>query len=110
THRPYVSTCGSPWTQAVQYSERDEAWSHITIRSSRREPRVFVSLFCIVVLAFIAAAHLGVRAMRASHTLRWLAALLLGTALGVFLADANYWHPRNGVVLWILKVPTLYGI
>ena len=51
-----------------------------------------------------------VRAMRASHTLRWLAPLLLGTALGVFLADANYWHPRNGVVLWILKVPTLYGI
>ncbi len=48
--------------------------------------------------------------MRASHTLRWLAPLLLGTALGVFLADANYWHPRNGVVLWILKVPTLYGI
>ena len=53
---------------------------------------------------------LNVRAMRASHTLRWLAPLLLGAALGVFLADANYWHPRNGVVLWILKVPTLYGI
>ena len=48
--------------------------------------------------------------MRASHTLRWLAPLLLGIALGVFLADANYWHHNNGVVLWIMEVPTLYGI
>src|SRR5664279_1552100 len=48
--------------------------------------------------------------MRALPALRFHLCLFLGTALGVFLADANYWHHNNGVVLWIIEVPTLYGI
>jgi hypothetical protein len=48
--------------------------------------------------------------MRSLVRLRFLAPLLLGVGLGVFLADANCWHKDNGVLWWILRVPLLYAI
>ena len=48
--------------------------------------------------------------MSTLSTFRIPLGLFFGTALGVFLADANWWHHDNGVVLCTLKVPLLYSI
>ena len=51
-----------------------------------------------------------VRCMRASGRLRFLAPLLLGVAVGIFLADAGWWRKNNGLLWWISGVPMLYPI
>ena len=48
--------------------------------------------------------------MRALVTLRFLVPLLFGAALGVFLADAGWWHKNKGVLSWMSGVPMLCAI
>ncbi len=47
--------------------------------------------------------------MRHSGLLHWLVPVL-GIAIGVFLADAAWWHRNSGVLASILKVPLSYAV
>jgi len=46
-------------------------------------------------------------AMRAMLSYRFLVPLLLGAAVGLFWADAVWWHKDSGVRQWVESVPVL---
>jgi hypothetical protein len=45
--------------------------------------------------------------MRALVSYRFFVPLILSTALGVFWADAVWWHKNSGVREWVESVPAL---
>ncbi|MGA2555716.1 MAG: hypothetical protein ABSG04_05525 [Verrucomicrobiota bacterium] len=48
--------------------------------------------------------------MRALLSFRFFVPMVLGIALGVFLADAVWWHKDNGVRTWVESIPILYKV